>query len=428
MKTITIKKTLILSFVLSSILFSCQKEEIVETPTGNSELDGKNAKNDASIIPGMYIIQFSDEFIPSGKSIYKGKEFTDRAQKGRLFLENEKNVIEKINVFLKKNEISLKSVTAYYASAISGVAIKLSDEQAEKLKGIKEISSINNDRTVKMEDAKVESTTKVASPFFQYTTCANTNAGGFVNSSSSYAWIWVIDSGIDLTHPDLNVITSPSFAKTFVAGTVDADDCNGHGTHVAGIAAAKNNDFGVVGIAAGAPVVPVRVFDCTGGSAVSTIIAAINHVATYDIAGDVANLSLSGYYGSFFCSTFSAYIASLNALATTTKIAIAAGNNASSANLYEPACINGTNVFTVASMRCDKNFNNDFSNYGRNTVDYIATGDNVYSTYKDGGYATLSGTSMATPVVAGIMLARNATPAIGGWVYYNSEYYPIAVK
>ena len=67
-----------------------------------------------------------------------------------------------------------------------------------------------------------------------------------------------------------------------------------------------------------------------------------------------------------------------------------------------------------------------FSNYGRNPVDYIATGSNVYSTYKNGGFAVLSGTSMATPVVAGIIHARGGLPTVRGYTYARNEYYPRA--
>ena len=88
---------------------------------------------------------------------------------------------------------------------------------------------------------------------------------------------WIIDTGIDYDHPDLNVNTT--LAKTFVNKTYTADDDNGHGTHCAGIVAAKNNDIGVVGVAANAFVVPVKVLDKTGKGACSIIIAGVDYVA-----------------------------------------------------------------------------------------------------------------------------------------------------
>ncbi len=103
-------------------------------------------------------------------------------------------------------------------------------------------------------------------------------------------WIWIVDTGIDLTHPDLNVETNTAYAKSFVGGS--ANDCNGHGTHCAGIAAAKNNTIGVIGVSAGARVVPVRVLNCQGSGSSSGILSGLNHVAANDEPGDAVNMSL----------------------------------------------------------------------------------------------------------------------------------------
>jgi subtilisin family serine protease len=251
------------------------------------------------------------------------------------------------------------------------------------------------------------------SPQSQTTTCAISNAGGFQNGAGKFTWIWILDTGIDLDHPDLNVLTSSSIAKSFVPGQ-SADDGNGHGTHCAGIAAAKNNSFGVVGVSAGAPVVPVKVLSNSGSGQWSWLLSGLNHVAAWDIPNDVVNMSLGGWGGNN-CANSNPSIrnAILNLGNAGVWVCIAAGNSNCNAAQAFPACINGNRVLTVGSMTCGQTCSS-FSNFSSSVVDWVATGSNVYSTFRNGGYTTLSGTSMAAPVVAGICHARAAAPVSGG--------------
>ncbi|MFT6960998.1 MAG: subtilisin family serine protease [Flammeovirgaceae bacterium] len=334
-----------------------------------------------------------------------------------------------MNSFFKENGISTDKVTHRYTSAISGFAAKLTTAEVDALKSNSNIFSVEKDYIVEMQGFIVESVEKAAknggaSNARQTSECFVSRAGGSGNGAGKNTWVWVVDSGIDLDHPDLNVVTNSNYAKSFVGGS--ANDANGHGTHVAGIIGGINNTIGGVGISAGAAVVPVRVFGASGGSSSATIIAGINHVAANDISGDIANLSLGGFYGSG-CANGSAYRNSISNLARTSKVAIAAGNDAQFAGNYQPACLGGSNVYTVASMTCNRSFSS-FSNYGRAPIDWIATGSSVKSTYLNGGYATLSGTSMATPVVAGIMHQRNSAPRNCGSVTRSGVSYPIACK
>jgi subtilisin family serine protease len=255
----------------------------------------------------------------------------------------------------------------------------------------------------------------------QTTTCAITNAGGFASGSASNLFIWIVDTGIDLDHPDLNVNTQ--YGRAFVDGS--PDDGNGHGTHVAGIAGAISNSIGVVGVSAGAPVVPVDVFGSSGSTSTSIIISGMDYVAQNDIAGDVVNMSLGPRFRTG-CSSTSAYRSALERLNDQSFIALAAGNSADDAAFYDPACQNLTNVFTVASMTCSKGWSS-FSNFGT-PVDYIATGSSVTSTYRGGGYATISGTSMASPVIAGVLHQRGSAPRACGTVSYGGRSYTIGCR
>lgn len=203
---------------------------------------------------------------------------------------------------------------------------------------------------------------------------------------------WIIDTGIDLTHPDLNVNTTLS---TYFVGTSPADG-DGHGTHVAGTIAAKDNGIGVIGVAAGAEVVAVRVFGNNDTTSNSIVLAGINYVAAHAASGDVVNMSLGG-------DPNPAQEEAVLALSGVCKVAIAAGNDTQNANFTSPARVNGPNVFTVSAMDINGRLAS-FSNFGNGPVDYSAPGVHIASCWLNGGYAYLDGTSMASPHVAGLLL------------------------
>jgi len=234
------------------------------------------------------------------------------------------------------------------------------------------------------------------------------HGGGSTGAGTGTAW--VIDSGIDLDHPDLNVDTGRS--RNFSSGP-SPDDGNGHGTHVAGIIGAENNNFGVVGVSPGATLVAVRVLNNAGSGSNSDVIAGVNYVAANGHSGDVANMSLGGGPSSALDS------AVIAAAAKGIKFTLAAGNEADNVSNHSPARANGDNVFTVSSFAKGALADDDvdpwssFSNFG-DGIDYAEPGSTIPSTYKGGGYATLSGTSMAAPHLAGILLVKN--PQSGGTV------------
>ncbi|KAA1242381.1 S8 family serine peptidase [Aquimarina sp. RZ0] len=406
------------------VMTSCQNENLsdgaVETIVEPTSTEGK-------IIPGEYIVVFKDSKIKPTSKVLEKRSFTNREEKAKSVRDISEVSIKKMNTILSENDLDQSKVLDYYTTKISGVAIKLGDNEFQKLSKDPNIVSIEYNRVVELPKFEVEEviTKEVSQKMAQQTPCGITRVGGATNGASKDEWIWVIDSGIDLDHPDLNVVTNTTYARSFVGGS--ANDCNGHGTHVAGTAAAINNSIGVVGVSAGAKVVPVRVFGCGPSSSTATILSGINHVGRYDFPGDVVNLSLGGFFGSG-CSSNSPYRNAILSLSSSgTFVAIAAGNSGANTTNYAPGCINGTNIYTVASMTCGQSFSS-FSNYNMNPVDVIATGSSVRSTYLNGGYATLSGTSMASPHVAGIMHARGNGPRTSGTVRNRGENYPIAVR
>lgn len=241
---------------------------------------------------------------------------------------------------------------------------------------------------------------------------------------------WVIDSGIDLTHPDLNVVAQNASGGSwnFVSRETSAQDLNGHGTHVAGTIAAKaGNGIGVIGVAAGAPVAAVRVLNRRGSGAYSDVIAGVDYVATWGNAGDVANMSLGGPVS----TALDTAVANASAVV---KFALAAGNETDDANNHSPGRTNGPNIYTIAAMTWNQTTTSgtwaSFSNYSPTIVDYIEPGVNIYSTWLSGGYNTISGTSMATPHMAGILLWGAPATRSGSSVTRSgsAEVYTIGFK
>ena len=215
-------------------------------------------------------------------------------------------------------------------------------------------------------------------------------------AAGTFATAWVIDTGLDFTHPDLNVDTVRS--RSFLSNNTSPVDQNGHGTHVAGTIAARDNTIGVIGVAPGAQVVAVRVLDRRGSGSNSGVIAGVDYVAANGRAGDVANMSLGGGVSTALDS------AVVNAAKGGVRFALAAGNESDNANNHSPARANGTNVYTVSSFAVGDRWSS-FSNFGNPPIDYAEPGSAIKSTWLNGGYNTISGTSMATPHLAGLLLA-----------------------
>lgn len=236
---------------------------------------------------------------------------------------------------------------------------------------------------------------------------------------------WVIDTGIDPSHPDLNVGQGANFV---LRGKNTTKDGNGHGTHVAGTIAAIDNTIGVVGVAAGATVIPIRVLDNSGSGTIDGVIAGVDFVTANASPGECANMSLgaSGHYESLHTAVWNSAEAGI-------KYAIAAGNsgvdmsvveNGELVNNFEPADVEHTNVFTISAIDSTDVFAS-FSNYGIPPVDAVAPGVSILSTTKGGGLTTLSGTSMAAPHVCGILTLGE--PTVGGYATGpDNKSYPVA--
>ena len=294
-----------------------------------------------------------------------------------------------------------------YSVAIQGFAANLPEQALERMKASNpNIAYCEQDQIVAAPPVRAE-----AKPGGGTVQPAQETPWGIARvnggAAGSFATAWVIDSGIDLTHPDLNVDTARS--RNFVANETSPNDLNGHGTHVAGTIAARDNTIGVIGVAPGAPVVAVRVLNRRGSGTNSGVIAGIDYVAQNGRSGDVANMSLGGGVSQALDD------AVVRAAAGGVRFALAAGNESDNANNHSPARANGPNIFTVSAFGVGDRWAS-YSNFGNPPIEYSEPGSSIKSTWMGGGYNTISGTSMATPHLAGLLLSgavRNGGNVIG---------------
>lgn len=286
-----------------------------------------------------------------------------------------------------------------YTVAIRGFAANMSAQAAANMKANNpNIAYCEQDQIASIPPIRIE-----AKPGGGGTQPAQETPWGIARvnggAAGTFQTAWVIDTGIDLDHPDLNVDVARSVS--FISRET-ADDLNGHGSHVAGTIAAIDNSIGVIGVAPNAPVVAVKVLDRRGSGSYSGVIAGVDYVAQYGRPGDVANMSLGGG------PSDSLDQAVINAAAGGVRFALAAGNDSADASNYSPARANGTNVYTVSAFAIGDKWAS-YSNFGNPPIEYGEPGSSIYSTWKDGGYNTISGTSMATPHLAGVLLAGPVT-------------------
>ncbi|MGX5172664.1 S8 family peptidase [Aliikangiella sp. IMCC44653] len=300
------------------------------------------------------------------------------------------------NGFAKRAKSSLKHV---YKHSIKGFTINLPCHAAEKAFGKdNEVMSFTPDSIVSVSKGKPGSGGGA-----QQASYGTARVGGPIDGSGRTAW--VIDSGVDLDHPDLNVDASRGFTSINQGGM---DDQNGHGTHVAGTIGALDNSIGALGVAPNTTIVPVRVLDRRGSGSTSGVIAGVDHVAANASPGDCANMSLGGGVSQ---ALDDAVVAASNASGA--FFVLAAGNDGDNANNHSPARANGNRVWTISAVNSN-DVMASWSNYGNPPVDYAAPGVSIFSLWKNGGTNTISGTSMAAPHACAVIMMTNGNPRSSG--------------
>ena len=274
------------------------------------------------------------------------------------------------------------AVDHVWSQALHGYAAVIPNDRVAALRADQNVSYVVADGVAQTQDQTVPwGISKVGADI------SSTKAGDHTGSITNVD-AYVIDTGIDRSHPDLNVVEFKQYASG------PPRDCNGHGSHVAGTIGARDDTVGVVGVAPGIRLHAVKVLNCAGSGSWSDVISGINYVAGTTTRPAVENMSLGGPQNAAVDQ------AVRTAVANGVFFAVAAGNDGADACGHSPAAAGTTSGVDTVAATDSSDAEASWSNFG-SCVDIWAPGVGIYSTYKSGSYATLSGTSMATPHVAG---------------------------
>ena len=297
-----------------------------------------------------------------------------------------------------------------YRTALNGYAARLTPAGLAAVRADRRVAFVSADRTVHALTQTLP--TGVNRIQGDASSTISGNGSGTVGTA-----VAVIDTGIDTSHPDLNVVGG----KNCSTGQSYRDG-NGHGTHVAGTIAANDDGSGVVGMAPGAPLYAVRVLNNSGSGSWSSVICGVNWVTANAASNGirVANMSLGGSGSDGSCASSTLHQAICNSVAAGVTYVVAAGNSNANFSSFVPAAYDQVLTVTAiadfngapgggsaATCRADVDDTAaDFSNFttsgsadANHTI--AAPGVCILSTWKGGGYSTISGTSMASPHVAG---------------------------
>ncbi|WP_181306403.1 S8 family serine peptidase [Rufibacter sp. XAAS-G3-1] len=403
MNTATFKKA-VSFFALASVfsMSGCQQDEVLEE-TGQFPVEPVAS---STSIAGKFIVVLKDN------NPQPSNELRQRV--------------------LGRNGFDATRVREIFQGAVNGFSGSFSKEEIDLLRKDKNVAFIEQDQVVSLgKIITSDASARKATPPVGKTSAVGTSDLSTLGSSQTIPWgvarvgygdgtgktVWVIDSGVQSTHPDLNIDQARS--KSFISGVTSWEDGYGHGTAVAGIIGAKNNNIGVVGVAANASIVALRVFDNAGAGTLTRIYSALNHVYKNGKPGDVVNMSLRVAASSMLDDLVK------KTAARGIFIAVASGNSSIDCKADSPARVVDTNVYVVSNMDSYGRLNPS-SNFGA-SVNFSAPGTSIYTTWKGSGYTTGSGTSYAAPHVAGILALTGGKVNSQGVVSNDPDGKPDAI-
>ncbi|GLT19410.1 alkaline serine protease [Vibrio zhanjiangensis] len=327
-----------------------------------------------------------------------------------LTVANEKAIKNKYIVVLKKPAMMLEGSQAFvdftqqtvsglanrhaiqteriYDHVLSGFSATLSKEQLKALRSDPQVDYIEQDRIVSIDPVLSDEGTQTNAVWGldRIDQRSLPLSGSYTyNYDGTGVTAYVIDTGVSNNHSEFGGRSRSGY--DFVDNDNDTTDCHGHGTHVAGTIGGSQ-----YGVAKNVNIVGVRVLSCQGSGSNSGVIGGVNWVAANASGPSVANMSLGGGVSSSLDSAVA------SAVQSGVSFVLAAGNSNADACNSSPA--REPSGVTVGSTT-NSDSRSSFSNWG-SCVDVFAPGSNIKSAWYDGGYRTISGTSMAAPHVAGV--------------------------
>ncbi|HEV8571881.1 MAG TPA: S8 family serine peptidase [Actinomycetota bacterium] len=346
---------------------------------------------------------------------------------GRYIVVLEASVANPRSVAAEHAAVFGAEVTHVYGHALKGYAATIPSARLDALRADSRVAFLSEDRAVWATAQTLP--TGVDRIEGDHSSTASGNGSGSISVP-----VAIIDTGIDLDHPDLNVVGG----MNCVRGKPTIDDGNGHGTHVAGTVAAKDDSQGVVGVAPGAPLYAVRVLNKNGSGSWASVICGIDWVTANAASTGikVANMSLGGSGSDDNncgnTNNDALHRAICNSVGAGVTYVVAAGNSEANLGGFVPAAYNEVLAVTAmadfngqsgggAAPTCRSDVDEtaaDFSNFatiGSTDAGHTiaAPGVCILSTWKSGGYNTISGTSMASPHGAGAAALCIAGPCAG---------------
>ncbi|WP_419183778.1 S8 family peptidase [Streptomyces albidus (ex Kaewkla and Franco 2022)] len=280
-------------------------------------------------------------------------------------------------------------VSHVYREVMNGFSAKMTKGEAHKLAADPRVASVEQDSKVTASDTQPDATWGIDRIDQRDLPLSGTYT---YNTTASNVNVYVIDTGLRTTHSEFG--GRASIGTDTVGDGQNGNDCNGHGTHVAGTTSGAT-----YGVAKGASVVGVRVLDCNGSGTVAGVVAGVDWVTANAVKPAVANMSLGGSASDALDG------AVRNSIASGVSYALAAGNGDFIGRPVDACTVSPARVTEAITVGATDNTDTraSFSNYGT-CVDVFAPGVDVTSSWNtdDSATNTISGTSMASPHTAGV--------------------------